>query len=281
MVNFDEMEEFWEHTYYNTYYYSNIIDNILTGDIELIGFISDYFNENYSFLIPFEKYSAFHKFIEYIIYRFVYEDMNEHDEKAFKFYERDGIEFRLYVEKLLSVYGIGSSFDWESKEGSKLKYEDIEAYHNSIIESGELEMLCKQIAHEVFYILFNNRDLLIRFNQIVAGYVVDMDKDMFDEYDVNEYWPLFRQRGKLRRVNIPEWCKEAVFFREKGRCCLCGTDITALLRTGNQKHYDHMVPLFYGGINDVSNIQLLCSACNLKKGRKDIETSAFYFKWYE
>lgn len=275
------MKEFWEHRYFNTYYYSNIIDNILTGDIEMIGFISDFFNDNYGFVMPFEKYSAFHKFIEYIIYRFLNDDMIKYDEQAFKLYEQNGKLPKLYAEELLAEYEIGCPFDSETDGDTKLKYEDIEAYHDSITMTGELEELCEQIAHEVFYILFNNRDLLVRFNQIVAGYVADMDKDTFIDYDVEKYWPLFRQRGKLLRVNIPEWCKEAIFFREKGRCCRCGTDLTALLRTGNKEHYDHIVPLYYGGINDVTNIQLLCSTCNLKKGRKDIKTSAYYFKWYK
>lgn len=42
------MEEYLEHNYFNTYYYSNIIDNILTDDIETVGFISDFFNDNYA-----------------------------------------------------------------------------------------------------------------------------------------------------------------------------------------------------------------------------------------
>jgi len=34
-------------------------------------------------------------------------------------------------------------------------------------------------------------------------------------------------------------------------------------------HEDHIVPLVLGGTNFISNIQLLCPACNLSKGRKD------------
>ena len=274
------MKDFWEHTYFNTYYYSNIIDNVLSGDIEFLGFISDYFSDNHSFIRPFRKQSAFHQFIGYIIFRFLDQDMHEYDQRAFKRYEMLGQLPPLYAEQLLSVYGIGSPFEYETTDGRRLSYQDIEEYHESLMMIGELEELCIRIADEVFYILFNNRDLLIRFNRLVAGYVAEMDKDTFDEYDVNEYWPLFSRFGRLLRASIPEWCKETIYFREKGRCCLCGIDLTALLRTGNKAHYDHMVPLYYGGINDVSNIQLLCSICNLKKGRKDIETSVFYFKWY-
>lgn len=275
------MEEYLEHHYFNTYYYSNIIDNILTGDIELVGFISDFFTGNLGFLKPFNKYSAFHQFIQYIIFRFMEEEMNEYDQKAFEIFKKHGKLPKLYIEELFDRYKVGFDLK-EFREGEKVcEYSDIESYHDELDLTGYKGELYERISHEVFYILFNNRDLLIRFNQIVAGYVIDFDKDTFnDDYDRNEYWPLFKSKGVLKRASIPVWCQEAVYHREKGRCCICGTDLSASLRTLNKKHFDHMVPLFLGGINDVSNIQLLCSACNLKKGGTDIETSSNYLKWY-
>lgn len=275
------MENFWKHTYFNTYYYSNIIDNVLTGQAELLGFVSDFLSENYSFVLPFSKQSTFHGFIQYIVSRFLDEEMNDHDQHAFRRYQLTGKLPALYAELLLKVYGIGYPFEAERADGGALSYSDIEEYQESILITGHQEELCEKIADEVFYILFNNRDLLIRISRLAAGYVLEMDKHSLDLLDAGEYWPLFSAPGRLRRVNIPQWCRQAVYFREKGRCCLCGSDLTTILRSAVRAHYDHMVPLYHGGLNDVSNIQLLCSVCNLKKGRKDIETSAFYFKWYQ
>lgn len=147
--------------------------------------------------------------------------------------------------------------------------------------TGQKNELYKRIAEEVFYILFNNRDLLIRFNHIVSEYVSDMDEDISDDDClIEEYWTLFKKKGVLKRTTIPTWCQEAVFHRKNGRGCLCGLDLSAVLRTQNKKHFDHMVPLHQGGINDGSNIQLLYSTCNLKKGRINIKTSINYLKWY-
>lgn len=36
-------------------------------------------------------------------------------------------------------------------------------------------------------------------------------------------------------------------------------------------HADHITPLFLGGSNAASNIQLLCPRCNLKKGRRTMQ----------
>jgi hypothetical protein len=275
-----EMEEYLEHNYFNTYYYSNIIDNILTGDIELVGFISDFFTDNHGFLKPFEKYSAFHQFIKYIIFRFMEEEMNEYDQKAFEIFKNHGRLPKLYIDELFERYNVSYEFDDFREDDKPLTYDDIESYHEELDLTGYKEELYEKISHEVFYILFNNRDLLIRFNQIVAGYVTEFDEESFDEYDKDEYWSLFKSKGRLARVGIPVWCQDAVYHREKGKCCKCGTDLSAVLRTLNKKHFDHMVPLNLGGINDVSNIQLLCSTCNLEKGGTNIETSIYYLKWY-
>lgn len=271
--------EKWENRYNNSYYYSNVIDNILTYHIEFIGFISEFFTDNFKYLRSFKKYSAFHQFIKYVIFRFFDEDMNTHDLKAFKYYDSSNEFPRLYAEDFLENYDLKFDFSEFVDNRTLITWEDIEEYHEELALTGYIEELCEKLSHEVFYLLFNNRGLLIRFNQIVSKYISDLDPLDFDD-EVDEFKIYFKGIGRLKRVDIPSWCKKAVFYREKGRCCLCGTDLTGSLRSDNNSHYDHMVPLYHGGINDVSNIQLLCSKCNLSKGKRDIITSQYYFKWY-
>lgn len=51
---------------------------------------------------------------------------------------------------------------------------------------------------------------------------------------------------------------------QRGKCaCGCGKQL------GNSYHIDHIIPLFMGGKNTDSNIQLLRAKCNLQKGRKN------------
>lgn len=72
------------------------------------------------------------------------------------------------------------------------------------------------------------------------------------------------------------WLKKGVFHRDKGRCQICGCDLTNLVVINGKEHYDHIIPLAQGGTNDPTNFQLLCYECNLKKGASEIITSEKY-----
>ena len=160
---------------------------------------------------------------------------------------------------------------------SKVRWEDIEKYHEDLHLSGTLEELYEKLANEVFYLMFNNRGTLLSFNAIVARYVSEIHYSDLDEDEIKR---LFKRSGFLKRARIPEWCKKAVFFRDRGRCAMCGKDLSGLFSVKLKKHYDHIVPLALGGLNDVSNIQLLCSGCNNKKNKHEISSSNLYEFWY-
>ncbi|MGN6603027.1 MAG: HNH endonuclease [Ginsengibacter sp.] len=105
----------------------------------------------------------------------------------------------------------------------------------------------------------------------------DIDFTDNEDSDIRKH---FTKAGTLKRVRIPEWCKKAVFFRDRGHCCICNKDLSGSLSINNKKHYDHVVPLAQGGLNDIANIQLLCDSCNAGKGGRGIETSNWYERWY-
>lgn len=54
-----------------------------------------------------------------------------------------------------------------------------------------------------------------------------------------------------------------LYQKQHMRCANCKTSIKEGF------HRDHKIPLVMGGANDISNIELLCQACNLKKSAKD------------
>ena len=55
----------------------------------------------------------------------------------------------------------------------------------------------------------------------------------------------------------------ALLNKQRGKCAYC----RKLIRT--KRHADHIVALSEGGSNWISNIQLTCPTCNMRKGRSD------------
>lgn len=145
------MGDFFENRYFNTYYYSNIVDNILTGDLELLGFISNFFADEgaiFHLAKPFQKTSAFHCFIQHIVWEFFEEDMGEYDPKNFG--------RTPYADLALKQFGMGDyTFkDFIRDKGApSISYDDVEAYHDELRLTGTLEELYEKIAVEVFYVL--------------------------------------------------------------------------------------------------------------------------------
>lgn len=66
---------------------------------------------------------------------------------------------------------------------------------------------------------------------------------------------------RFRRVIFPPHVKNALFVEQRGRCRYCGR------RMSNRfLEIDHKWPLSRNGGNEVANLQLLCTSCNLRKG---------------
>jgi 5-methylcytosine-specific restriction endonuclease McrA len=66
---------------------------------------------------------------------------------------------------------------------------------------------------------------------------------------------------------IPLKLRFAVLSRDKFRCCICGK--SPAIDVGTILHIDHIVPFSKGGKTTLSNLQTLCSECNL--GKSDLE----------
>lgn len=151
-------------------------------------------------------------------------------------------------------------------------------FTNEVMWSEPYERLLETMADEVFHTVFPYRTMLYNLNWIAATLVSELDAEMCSEEP--EVAKLFARPGRLKRVTIPKWAQHAVFFRDQGHCTYCRRDLTGLLHAMSKKNYDHMVPLAEGGLNDVTNLQLLCNECNSKKSAELIEPSNQYIKWF-
>lgn len=282
-----------EAKFYETYYFCNIIRNILYDPFSFLRSLEGFYGDQAGFYLlePFKKYSTFHEFIEFIVVDIYYEATSE-----------------IYLESMKESYSNFSAFDIDSKitrshklpieiafEFHKIEYESFEIYlkfYNKMFVDcneddiydymGELrhseayEKLIDQTTKEIFHILFQNRELMLLFNEMISSTL---------ELRLNEHIPeevkhLFKKSGVLNRKTIPKWVKRAIYFRDRGCCAMCRKDLSGILNLENLENYDHMVPLARHGLNDVSNIQLLCYECNQKKLAGKGVTSNIYQSWY-
>ena len=64
-----------------------------------------------------------------------------------------------------------------------------------------------------------------------------------------------------RRIVLPRSLKNQLFMAQRGRCSYCGR-----VHRLRYLEIDHKHPVSRGGGNDIANLQLLCTSCNMRKG---------------
>lgn len=136
--------------------------------------------------------------------------------------------------------------------------------------------LFDKISPELVHILFNDKQFLFKFNNLVQKIVKDEEKDY------NLPWPKdsLNEDGTIKRQAIPQWVKNAVYHRDKGHCVFCSRDLTGLVNVLRQSNYDHIIPLKQFGTNDPCNIQLTCEECNKLKGAQLKMPKYKYQSWW-
>lgn len=277
--------------YHETYAIANIVTNVLADPVLYCRSLDDFYGDNPSvgFAIPFPKFSAFHQFVEFVLRNYISEDISAFNlntaRDSFRFFKKvqKGIKFFLPINISLSYHGLEhDSFEaWLSEQGKNIESaseDDVSGYYEDLYLTEAFDMFISQTVQEVFFIMFLNRQTLLDFNDLIARNAID--PILLDEVG-SDYKKYFSSSGKLRRVKIPRWVKNAVFHRDRGHCVFCNKDVSGTLSLQNENNFDHIVPLSKGGINDVSNIQLLCDKCNLEKSDSEPKTSATCEKWYQ
>lgn len=130
--------------------------------------------------------------------------------------------------------------------------------------------LSEKICDEVFFILFSNRKLLHKFNKNISS---DFSKFLFNDQQLTS-------KGTLKRKPIPKWLQDAIFHRDKGRCSFCWSDLSKLNNLDAKYNFDHIIPLDLFGVNDPTNVQLVCKDCNLKKLNRNTDVGTKYQQWF-
>ena len=162
----------------------------------------------------------------------------------------------------LWLASIGISYDDLGPKPSEEDYKALEKYADTLQKRLDEQALDK-IEDAVFAILFVDKDFLFRFNKKIADVICKLTMENYPEY--------LQTDGYIKREDAPKWLKEGVFYRDKGRCQSCGVDLSKIFLNTDDENYDHIIPLKKGGINDPTNIQLMCEHCNKSKNARSSE----------
>jgi len=269
--------KFFEMKFFETYHFTTVVDSVIADPWSRLRALEGFWSDGHErFVEPFPKYTALHQLIAFIVTEQFIDASTPVD------YLKNQPDVSTWIETGLRRYAIDhlSLSDWMSQTeiaSADLTQDDVDSYLDELVLVGDVEELASNVVEEVFFHLFGNRSCLLAFNELMAKMVInDIGPDQVDA--VHALY--FASPGVLRRIDLPEWVKHAVFFRDRGMCALCQRDLSRLVTIEPEENYDHMVPLSRGGLNDVTNIQLLCSPCNLSKSDSEGATSSRYERWF-
>jgi hypothetical protein len=284
--------------YAATYYFISQLDSYLKNDLILSRYLSDYFETAiWDYITPFPKWTALHMFSGIFAELVLEEDF---DRAAHLSYAKKGScqscstfpppSAHLLAADLCRIHSLDSSaldevlHGWHharaccAETGQAMSGSDLEdAWSDWKLQEG-YEQLLAQLSEEMFFVLFANRSFLRRFNLHIALRIGHLDETGRDHSRLLHAGRDGRTR--LVRKDPPEWAKRAVFFRDRGYCCSCGRNLENSHSPINNAQYDHIVPLAAGGMNDATNLQLLCKYCNNRKRGHITNTSDVYERWY-
>ena len=216
--------------------------------------------------ITFQKETLLHYFIKQ-------EFINYYEHLFTRMAENipDEVMEMLLLENQFSEYNIQINFleiKYDVNNNTLTTSRQINKWYNK--NKSKFVTLSEKICDDVFFILFSNRRLLHKFNETLS-------RD-FKEFNFSK--DQLTSKGRLKRKPFPQWLKKAIYHRDKGRCSFCTTDLTQVINLETQDNYDHIIPLDLFGVNDPTNIQLVCKKCNLSKRNKNSEVGTKYQQWF-
>jgi hypothetical protein len=127
-------------------------------------------------------------------------------------------------------------------------------FHNELIEAHTSTILEMSTFYASNYAdrVFHDRQLCAFISEILVAIGFNGRNKTYTE-----------ERRFFNRSTVPSWAKMVIYSRDRGKCAQCDKDI--VMELSENAHIDHIIPLSRGGCNDLVNLQLLCSACNLLK----------------
>ncbi|MGI2036303.1 HNH endonuclease [Rhizobium panacihumi] len=239
----DKSKQYYEARGFSIYYFANVVFNVVKDAAAYLRGIEEILGDMQvlNLMRPFHKFSNLYHFLEAIIRQIIHEEMESWEEHEPRF-----------LITFLETYKV--PFNAENLA-------DEDAFYTFVSESEEYDTAMDELVDEVFHVFFNDVRFLQSFNQLCAKYIDGAG---------------MTQAGTLKRVPIPAWARRAIFHRDKGECWECKRSLAMLINRPETECYDHIVPFARFGANVVTNLQLLCEPCNLRKSANEQPVSSLY-----
>jgi len=141
--------------YYETYYYANIVHNVLSDPFPYIRHVHSWYEDREQmFLTPFPKWSVLHDFAEYSIRLLI----DEQDGSGAVDRLAANAKADLWIDHAMRRHAMKPvGFQrWAAGQGinrNNVSEEDISSYYEELNLTGQVSELIKHLAKEVFYVL--------------------------------------------------------------------------------------------------------------------------------
>ncbi len=233
------------------YYFANVIYNVVKTPGNYLRAIEDLLGDMSGEILArsFHPYSNLHCFIEDVANDLFFEEPEREDDQYLALY---------FIRQIGAAHMLEDPNDIDELLEARNEQWFGDAFDN--------------LVEEVFAILFQNVGFLQRFNEMTVWYL----KSWLESFGT----PEIQTNGRLKRVHVPQFVKDAVYFRDRGECRSCKKAIDRQISPHHKECFDHIVPLANGGSNDISNIQLLGGPCNTDKSAHFRPVSEFYQRHY-
>jgi len=176
---------FTDFVFKGTYYFANMISNILDSPYDYMRSLSEFWHSGDAELSlnfkPFPKESVFHSFIYFIIESSFFENLPDSEKleefkKNYAAYTSSSSGFMKEpfltdIEYYAHHYNFDIGHPWENSPQSipDLTEEEVDIYFRELpLYCDNYEKLLKTMSNEVFNILFSNRLLMATFNNWIS-----------------------------------------------------------------------------------------------------------------
>ena len=253
-----------EFKFRSIYQFVNIINEMVESDFDFWNFNGIQFVNS---ALKFNKISLLHIYVSCTLYNYYSKLFRKNGDCI----EDDELEWWINLMEEYNIELQWSGYD-PDKDDADASWIWFQKHKNTFL------LFFEKIADEVVHILFNDKQFLVKFNRLVRNVIIDE----YNTYSEIINWPagVRNKNGTIKRCSIPQWVKNAVFYRDKGRCVFCNKDLTGLVNILNKENFDHIIPLKDFGTNDPCNIQFTCEECNKRKGGKYMVAKYKYQSWW-